>query len=78
MTAEPLLELAARVLAKLIGEHRTRLNELHHEAVVVAPEAASPAAALLPAVAAAWMTGPSASGSEKGIPSSIRSPPASA
>ncbi len=36
--ANDLEDLSARVLAKLIGEHRTRLNELHHEAVVVAPD----------------------------------------
>lgn len=33
-----LRDLSARVLRHLIGEHRTRLNELEHEAVVVASD----------------------------------------
>ena len=40
------------------------------------PSSVAPAASAR--VAAAWITGPSASGSEKGTPSSIRSAPASA
>ncbi|QYO68705.1 hypothetical protein JVX88_28415 [Leptolyngbya sp. 7M] len=36
--ANDLEDLAGRVLKQLIGEHKTRLNELHHEAVVVATD----------------------------------------
>ncbi len=36
--ANDLQDLASRVLRQLIGEHTSRLNELHHEAVVVATD----------------------------------------
>ncbi|MBX3377069.1 MAG: phosphoenolpyruvate--protein phosphotransferase [Phycisphaeraceae bacterium] len=36
--ANDLEDLSSRVLRHLIGEHRTRLNELNHQAVVVAPD----------------------------------------
>jgi len=36
--ANDLQDLSGRVLKQLIGEHSTRLNELHHEAVVVATD----------------------------------------
>lgn len=36
--ANDLEDLATRVLRHLIGEHKSRLNELHHEAVVIAPD----------------------------------------
>src|SRR5690348_14491052 len=36
--ANDLEDLAARVLKNLIGEHQSRLNELHHEAVIVAKD----------------------------------------
>jgi phosphotransferase system enzyme I (PtsI) len=36
--ANDLQDLSARVLKQLIGEHSTRLNDLHHEAVVVASD----------------------------------------
>jgi phosphoenolpyruvate-protein phosphotransferase (PTS system enzyme I) len=36
--ANDLEDLSSRVLKQLIGEHKTRLNELHHEAVVIAPD----------------------------------------
>jgi phosphotransferase system enzyme I (PtsI) len=36
--ANDLEDLSGRVLKQLIGEHKSRLNELHHEAVVIAPD----------------------------------------
>lgn len=36
--ANDLEDLSSRVLRHLIGEHRSRLNELQHQAVVVAPD----------------------------------------
>ncbi|MEX2218083.1 MAG: phosphoenolpyruvate--protein phosphotransferase [Phycisphaerales bacterium] len=36
--ANDLEDLLARVVKHLIGEHRTRLAELHHQAVIVAPD----------------------------------------
>ena len=36
--ANDLEDLSMRVLKHLIGEHKSKLNELHHQAVVVAPD----------------------------------------
>ena len=47
-------------------------------AAQVSSTVSSVAPAASAAVSAAWIVGPSASGSEKGTPSSIRSAPASA